>query len=384
MALFFSLALQCAFVAVAGASELQDGLYAIRNVKSGMYLDVHGGSTQNAANVEIGDTTSSSRGHWHLRAIDGSAAYTIQSALSGLFLSTPVGAGSVNGANVFVWSSAALSESLWKLRDVSNAEGMTFSLENVKTGLVLSVAGASAFSGANVHLWNSSGFLESQWQFVGKGVCHDAVVGDMCYNDTIWAKSYAIHTRPEWYSGLTHTSSFADFQAHLHHCFWGRCPMPCASTTTYSCQMIGRFWSDVGCQDALVDSKCHQEVTWAMDYGIHQHPEWYQSLTNQSSFREFQATIFQGEKGESQSNHCHEPCCHDTLPGERCHEDATWAMLYGINIPEVSHWYPPSLTNQSSLAEFQAYLHLCFSERCPEPCVSTEIMALPHNASLGC
>lgn len=366
------------------SGTLQEGLYTIRNMNSGRYLDVEGGSQEVAANVLLWDTPSAMHSQWVLRAAEDGTSYTIQKAQSGLFLSTPATGTSFNGANAFVWSSRDLPESLWKLHLVSQADGMTFSVENVKFGRFLSVAGASAANGANVHLWSSPGKLESQWQFLSKGVCRDATVGDLCYNDTIWAKDYAIHTRPEWYPGLTSTSSLADFQAHLHYCFWGRCPMPCASTALHSCQMTGRFWSSSGCEDAAQGSTCHQEVSWAMDYGIKQHPEWYPSLSNQSSFGEFQARLYKGKEAGMENNHCPEPCCHDAFPGERCHEDAMWAMLYGINIPEVSHWYPPSLTNVSSFADFQAYLHLCSAERCPEPCTATEILARPHNVSMDC
>jgi len=373
-------ALQFALFGATVGHQLQDGMYAVMNVHSGLFLDVDGGSTQSAANVLIGHAASTSHGHWHLRVHDD-ATYTIQNAHSGMYLSTPAVEVVGNGANVFVWSSALQPESLWRLHLV---QGTAFSVENVKVGRFLSVAGASIVAGANVHLWNSSEFVESQWQFISKGVCIDAVAGDWCYNHTIWAKDYGINARPEWYPGLTNTSSFSNFQAHMHYCYWGRCPMPCASTDLYSCQIPGRFWSDAECQDAVQGTKCHDEVTWAMDYGINDHPEWYPSLTNQSSFGEFQARLFQGEKAAIESNECPEPCCHDTLPGELCHEDAEWAMLYGINVPEVSHWYPPSLTNQSSLAEFQAWMHLCHADRCPEPCIATEILASPFDASLDC
>jgi len=366
---------------------LQEGLYSIRNMKimeSAVYLDVKDGSQEIGANVVVGSSPSAMHSQWRLRSTDDGAAYTIQNAQSGMFLSTPAGQISHDGANVFVWSSRELPESLWKFHLVSNGDGMTYTLENSKLGRFVSVAGGFTTDGANVHLWSSAGALESQWHFESKAACQDAVIDDLCYNDTIWAKEYAIHTRPEWYPGLTNQSSLADFQAHLHYCFWGRCPMPCASTSLHSCQMVGRFWDSTGCQDAVQGieslSECFNEVSWAMDYGINQRPDWYPTLTNQSSFGEFQAQLSK----RPGSNHCPEPCCHDALPGERCHEDATWAMLWGINIPEVNHWYPQSLTNTSGFAEFQAYLHLCYESRCPEPCVVTEIMATKHNVSLHC
>jgi len=359
-------------------------LYAIRNVNSGMYLDVEGGSNDNVANVLVWNNPSASHSQWRLRSAGGGAAYKLQDAQSGMYLSTPVVESADNGANAFVWESADLPESQWHLHSVSNGDGTAYSVENVKVGRFLSVAGASMASGANVHLWSSPGKPESQWEFVSEGMCHDAVPGEVCYNDTIWAKDYAINTRPQWYPGLTNESSFADFQAHLHHCYWARCPMPCASTSQHKCEMVGRFWSNATCQDAVEGSKCNQEVTWAMDHGIHLNPEWYPSLTEQSSFREFQARLYQGEQSGLESNHCAEPCCHDSLPGEMCHEDASWAMLYGINLPEFNHAYPPSLTNQSDFAEFQAYLHLCYPERCPVPCASTGFMASQHDVSMDC
>jgi len=373
-------------LAIAASEGLPDGLYTIRNVNSGLYLDVEGGSNENAANVLQWNTPDAAHSQWHVRRTESSGAsivYTLQNAQSGMFLSTPFTANGVNGANAFVWSSKEVGEVLWSLNGLANGEGTTFAVKNIALDRFLSVAGGSTASGANAHLWSSPGSLESQWQFLSQGLCHDAVVGDVCYNDTVWAKEYAIFTRPEWYPGLTNASSFADFQAHMHHCFWDRCPMPCTSTTMHSCQLVGRFWDGSQCEDAVPGGACHTEVTWAMDHGIYDHPEWYPSLTEHSSFQEFQARLFRGRQA-GESTNCKEPCCHDALPGQRCHEDATWAMLYGVNLPEVQHWYPPSLTNQSSFAEFQAYLHLCYSDRCPEPCTPTELLSLPQDASMDC
>lgn len=374
--------LQLVAVGVAVTGQLQEGLYTLRNVNSGMYLDVQDGSNENVANVLVWNGPSASHSKWHLRSTG--AAYTLQNAQSGMFLSTPVVESSGNGANVFVWDSADVTESQWQLHAVSNGDGTSYSVENIKAGRFLSVAGASTDSGANVHLWDSPGKPESQWELLSEGSCHDAVPGEVCYNDTVWAKDYAINTRPQWYPGLTNESSFADFQAHLHYCYWNRCPMPCESTKQHSCEMVGRFWNSENCQDATEGSKCQKEVTWAMEHGIYQNPGWYPSLSETSSFREFQLRLFHGEQSGLETNHCPEPCCHNALPGERCHEDAEWAMLYGVNIPEISHVYPPSLTNQSDFSEFQAYLHLCYPDRCPEPCAPTEIMASQHDVGMDC
>mmetsp|Transcript_62392 Transcript_62392/g.157887 ORF Transcript_62392/g.157887 Transcript_62392/m.157887 type:complete len:390 (-) Transcript_62392:222-1391(-) len=369
---------------VSAADELQEGLYTLRNVNSGMYLDVEGGSNENVANVLAWNTPGESHSQWHLRSIG--AAFTLQNAQSGMYLSTPVVESSGNGANVFVWDAADLPESQWHIHAVSNGDGTAYTVENEQIGRFLSVAGASIESGANVHLWSSPGKTESQWELLSEGSCHDAVPDEVCYNDTIWAKDYAINTRPEWYPRLTNESSFADFQAHLHYCHWDRCPMPCANTSQQKCEMVGRFWSSDNCQDAT-EGNCYRSVERAMKLvkirpGLTE--QWYPGLTEQSSFRQFQFHLFKYGVVGCPEPCCPEPCCHDALPGERCHEDVAWAMSHGINIPEVSHAYPQSLTNQSGFAEFQAYLHACYPDRCPKPCASTEVMALQHVGGMDC
>jgi len=368
---------------VSAADELQEGLYTLRNVNSGMYLDIEGGSNENGANVLVWNEPGASHSQWQLRSIGLGGVYTLQNAQSGMYLSTPPTESGSNGAKVFVWDATDWPESQWRFHAVSNGDGTAFSVENIRIGRFLSVEGASSDCGANVHLWSSPGKAESQWELRSEGSCHDAVPGEVCYNDTVWARENGSYTHPEWYPGLTSESSFADFQAHLHYCYWNRCPLPCASSSQHRCELAAqRFWDGSACQDAAKDSKCYGQITWAMEHGIHMHPEWYPSLTEQSSFREFQFRLFQGQKA-GEGNSCSEPCCHDTLPGELCHQDASWAMLSGINIPEISDVYPPSLTNQSDFSEFQAYLHLCYPERCPEPCAQTEMMALLNGAPLG-
>lgn len=214
--------------------------------------------------------------------------------------------------------------------------------------------------------------------------CYDSVAGEKCHDDAIWAKEYAINTRPEWYPGLTNESSFADFQAHLHYCYWNRCPRPCAPTVQTDCRMPGRFWDSGKCADAQPKSECYIEVDWAMTKGIELHPEWYPSLNANSSFREFQARLFQGERDGNEQNVCPEPCCHDTVPGELCYGEVDWAMKYGSNLEDIRHVYPALLTNESGFAEFQAYLHLCYPQRCPKPCKTTVIQETYHADELNC
>jgi len=61
-----------------------------------------------------------------------------------------------------------------------------------------------------------------------QSTCHDADVGDSCYENVTWAKTRGIWDHPEWYPGLNHSSSRADFQQHLFETAApGSCQKPC-------------------------------------------------------------------------------------------------------------------------------------------------------------
>jgi hypothetical protein len=59
--------------------------------------------------------------------------------------------------------------------------------------------------------------------------CHDALEGEACWVNVMWAKTDGIDQHPEWYDGLTASSSMAEFQAALHARGLGDCEAPCQS-----------------------------------------------------------------------------------------------------------------------------------------------------------
>lgn len=59
----------------------------------------------------------------------------------------------------------------------------------------------------------------------------------------------------------------------------------------------------VSCHTAAAGEVCYDAVTWAMEQGIHSHPEWYPTLSASSSFEAFQRALHQ--KGGAE---CPEPC----------------------------------------------------------------------------
>jgi len=353
---------------------LQSGTYTLQSVNSGKYLHVEGESTENGADVQISDDGTGPGSQWRVEAV-GDGVYTLQNVGAAKYLNLK-GDGMDKGTKVWVWDNPDSSSTQWRLSTVPNGDGTAYVLESMRSSLFLNVVGSSVESGASVWVWDNPGSTSSQWEFIGSDSCHDAVVGEVCYADVMWAKEHGIDSRAEWYPGLTNSSSFADFQAHLHFCFWDRCPLPCAATSLHNCDLVDRYWDHKhSCSDAAAGTKCYKAIEWAQQHGIHAHPEWYPSLSEHASVRQFQFRMFQGQQTGLEAHGCEEPCCHDTVPGELCHEHAAWAMLYGINDPQFSHVYPPSLTNASAFEEFQAYLHLCYPDRCPEPCADTVVQA---------
>jgi hypothetical protein len=367
---------------LACAAQVREGIYSVQNVHSGRYLNVAGGSMRGGANVWLWGNAGSDDSKWHLRLMDGGAYYTLQNVKTSHYLAVGTSAEPM-GANVQVGSEPGSPVSQWILAAVPNGDGTSYTWKNVKTGLFINDAGGGAENGANVQMWDNPGSTHSQWELIGHN-CHDAAQGDVCYADVEWALNHGIKERPDWYPGLSVNSSSADIQAHLHFCFWRRCPLPCTVTEQHNCSMVGRFWDSKGCEDAAAGSQCRKAIDWAVDEGIPHHPDWYKGLDRNSSVRQFQAHLCQGQSAGLSWNGCKQPCCHDALPGELCHEDAAWAMMEGIHHPDAGSVYPPSLNNKSKFVEFQAYLHLCYPQRCPEPCAKSSLMKQAEHLTLQC
>lgn len=57
--------------------------------------------------------------------------------------------------------------------------------------------------------------------------CQDAVIGEKCFKNVVWAKTEGIRIHPGWYSDLTEHSSFKEFQMALHKNGLYGCRRPC-------------------------------------------------------------------------------------------------------------------------------------------------------------
>lgn len=280
-----------------------------------------------------------------------------------------------------------------------------------------------------------------------EGHCHDAKSGEDCYSHIKYTLKQ-VGPHPDWYGGLSPDSSFKDVQAYLHRQKASVCPLPCgrledekeakkaddkpcqtavrgeacwdavhwvlhtgykkhpewfkgitAKSTPEEVQnyLAGRNGSHCErrachCHTAITGEDCFTHVSFTMK-AIPDHPSWYPGLTTDSSEKEVQAFMHEEKDGKG-NRVCPMPCglnhdksdkhhhrCHTAIAGEPCYDQVLWAMEEVEAHPE---WYP-GLNKSSSVADFQALLHLgkkdSMGRRCPIPC-DEEAVDMAHNNSI--
>lgn len=127
--------------------------------------------------------------------------------------------------------------------------------------------------------------------------CHTAVKGETCFKHVVWSMQEGFHEHPEWYPGLSPKSSFAEFQyvMNLTGSESQHCPMPCLAKKEHP--------ETAGCRNASPGEDCYKQVLWAKTHGIYEHPEWYNELSNESSFEAFQEFLRTDRQAD-----CPTPC----------------------------------------------------------------------------
>merc|ERR1712217_931986 len=204
--------------------------------------------------------------------------------------------------------------------------------------------------------------------------CHTAVGnGDACHGAVVWASTRGIAVHPDWFKGLTKTSSFEDFQLHLHNDPNAKvhCPKPCPpgpkDTPPAPPPAPKPAAPTEKCHTAVKGEKCHDAVVWAQSKGIATHPEWFKGLNPKSSFEDIQTHY---HKDPESDGTCPMPCvgCYTSKEGESCHSAVWWAKNKGVALhPDWFH----GLSKTSSYEEFQLDLHNDPNAKvkCPLPCM---------------
>ncbi|MBB1254388.1 RICIN domain-containing protein [Streptomyces alkaliterrae] len=143
---------------------MREGVYRVRNVGSGLLLEVYEGRTGSGVNVQQGRERggASAAGQlWRLIPVHpGSALYHLECVASGKRLDV-AGASEEPGANVQQWRANNFGAQEWLLEEHVGHPGR-FSLVSYVSGLLLEVADAATADGANVRQGEDSD-TPAQW-----------------------------------------------------------------------------------------------------------------------------------------------------------------------------------------------------------------------------
>lgn len=144
-------------------AEIEDGRYAIRSKKSGLYLDIYGASSDPGANLIIWP------GHFaanQIFQVSNTATGTLLSPThSGLMLDV-YGASSAIGNQIIQWPYHGADNQIWLIG--RNAGDGSYTVTSKMSGLVLDVYGGYGDPGTRVIQWTSHGGDNQRWFFEAK------------------------------------------------------------------------------------------------------------------------------------------------------------------------------------------------------------------------
>lgn len=139
-------------------TQIEDGIYMIKNVNSGLYLDVEGGNAANGTNVQQwGASGSASYNTWKIVKYSGTY-YKIYSMLGdGSTYVLDVAAKSAeNGANVEIYKDNSGNNQLFQfVKNLDGSYGILTKISDSAKGL--DVEGGSKSSGGNIQQYNYCG-----------------------------------------------------------------------------------------------------------------------------------------------------------------------------------------------------------------------------------
>lgn len=152
-------------IPAAAAGEMLDGMYVIRNVNSGIYLNVSGGSAESGANVQQwGTDAAHSYDTWTLES-DGNGYYRIYSMVDdGKKLLLNAGDGTDAAAsNVCIYEKNGKDNQLFSFS--ANADG-SFKIVSKASDKAVEVVNAETRAGANVQQWEINGANCQDWELI--------------------------------------------------------------------------------------------------------------------------------------------------------------------------------------------------------------------------
>ncbi|MEV6973401.1 RICIN domain-containing protein [Kitasatospora sp. NPDC093806] len=143
--------------------KITDGLYRIRNVATGLLLEVPGGSRRSGVKVLVAAEDGSDAQLWRLTAVHpGGALFHVENLAGGKRLDV-TGASPENGVPVQQWSANAFGAQEWLVEHHLDAPG-TYTLTAFISGKALTApADPTADPAPPVHQWEDTDSPTQWW-----------------------------------------------------------------------------------------------------------------------------------------------------------------------------------------------------------------------------
>jgi hypothetical protein len=130
----------------------------IKNVNSGRYATVAGGSLANGGDVIQFNNPAAPETQWIIQSISLTNRVNIQNVKSGKYMNVQ-GASMLNGGDVIQWDNPNAPETQWIITPI----GLFFNIKNHNSGKYMNVAGGSLANGGNIIQWDNPTSSHSQW-----------------------------------------------------------------------------------------------------------------------------------------------------------------------------------------------------------------------------
>ena len=150
--------------------EISDGVYTIASsLNQNIVLDVAEVSKNSGANIQVWTAANSENQLWYIKSLGG-GLYSVRALHSGRYINV-AGSGKANGTNLQQWNNGTPNgDEKWRIQD--NGDG-TYTFIAAVNGLALDLADGKAANGQNVQCWQSNGSGAQKWSLIPSSVQED-------------------------------------------------------------------------------------------------------------------------------------------------------------------------------------------------------------------
>ena len=132
-------------------------------------LDVAEVSKNSGANIQVWTAANSENQLWYIKSL-GSGLYSVRALHSGRYINV-AGSGTANGTNLHQWNNGTPNgDEKWRI--TNNGDG-TYTFIAAVNGLALDLADGKAANGQNVQCWTSNGTGAQKWALIPSSVQED-------------------------------------------------------------------------------------------------------------------------------------------------------------------------------------------------------------------